>query len=1149
MIKKSIIGIVLLICSASVYAQNNQLAIIKKIAVKDSTLLDTLSIIPNTFKLINGVIPISQDSYQINFSSTLLIWKSKPNTDSVMVQYQTFPLLFSKKQFNKDPKIIEEVVIGKNPFIYTANKEDNSIFNFEGFNKSGSISRGIGFGNNQDLAVNSNLVLQLSGKLNNEIEILAAISDDNIPIQPEGNTQQINDFDKVFIQLKRKGTTLIAGDYELRKPDSYFTNYYKRTQGALFSNNFKDKNGHEFSTTFAAAVAKGRSARNQFDGIEGNQGPYRLQGNNGEQFIIVLSGTERVYIDGVLLLRGQDNDYVMDYNTSELTFTSKRLITRNSRIVVEFEYSDKVFARSLYNLNQGFKSEKLKIGFNYYSEQDNANRPLIQSLSDPQKQFLSGIGNNINQAVFPNADSVAFSQNEILYKKIDTLGAQGVYVYNTNPLLAKFRVGFTFVGANLGNYRINTSSEANGRVYVFNASINGVLQGDYEPVTLLVTPKKQQLITLNADYKIGKKTNIFTEVGYSDNDVNLYSNIGNAQNKGVAYKLIFQDQRNFKGNDTTGLKLKSNLSYEYLNQQFKPLERYRPVEFDRDFNFRGTVLVPADEHWTTLNFKLFKNDLKQINYTFSNFNRGSSYNGIQQALASVYHYKKYRLFYAGSLLNSKTTVEDGAFYKNNLAVSKVFKVNEAGLAYRAENNQPNNLSTNQLSLQSFAFREYEAYFKSADTAKTSFLLLYNQRFDDLPLGQTLIAFSKAITVSGKLLISKTSNSNLSINASYRTLKYLNNDTLKQNEETLLGRVDYNFTSLKGFINLQSFYELGTGQEPKREFVYLEVAAAQGIYSWNDYNSNGIKELNEFEISRFPDQARYIKIFRPNNQFVRSNFTNINQTLTLNPAIILKNRKEKVPVFISKFSNITSLRIDKKVLAGESVLFNPYQTSINESNLIALNSFIRNTLFFNRSNPVFGFDVSLQKLGSKLLLTNGFDSRNNQEKSLRIRWNFIRKSNFNISFNNGVKDFSSQLFTERNYHINYYELQPEFGYQFSTDFKTTFLINLKNQKNDVVFGGEKTLNAKIGSELRYNILKKGTITSQFNFINNSFEGKNNTSVAYELLDGLQPGKNLTWSAGFQTTIANGIQLNFTYEGRKSNDVRTIHTGGLQFRAYF
>src|SRR5690606_23954334 len=145
-------------------------------------------------------------------------------------------------------------------------------------------------------------------------------------------------------------------------------------------------------------------------------------GNNGEQYIIVLSGTERVFIDGVLQLRGQDNDYVIDYNTAELTFTTKRLITRNSRIVVEFEYSDKTYARSLYQFNQGFQSKKLKLNFNYYSEQDNPNKPILQDLNDAQKSFLQGIGNNISQAVFPNVDSVAFNENEILYRKTDSLG-------------------------------------------------------------------------------------------------------------------------------------------------------------------------------------------------------------------------------------------------------------------------------------------------------------------------------------------------------------------------------------------------------------------------------------------------------------------------------------------------------------------------------------------------------------------------------------------------------------------------------------------------------------------------------------------------------------------------------------------------------
>lgn len=1135
--------------SLTAYAQNSLSLTLKKIAVKDSLTLDTLSILPNSFKVLAGTTIINANQYQINYASAELKWTQKPTVDSVLVSYKTLPLLLAKKVFYKDPKLIEEEVVSRQPYIYQVKKEDNAIFNFEGFNKSGSISRGIGFGNNQDLAVNSNLVLQLSGKINNEIEILAAISDDNIPIQPEGNTQQINDFDKVFIQLKRKDATLIAGDYELRRPDSYFANYFKRTQGITATNIFKDKKNRLYETGFSLAVAKGRSARNSFEGIEGNQGPYRLQGNNGEQFVIVLSGTERVFIDGILLLRGQDNDYVVDYNTAELTFTTKRLITRNSRIVVEFEYSDKTYARSLYQLNQGYQSEKLKLNFNYYSEQDNPSKPILQDLNDAQKQFLEGIGNNINQAVYPNVDSVAFNENEILYKKVDSLGIADVYVYSANPLEAKYRVGFSYVGSNAGNYQIDVNSVANGRVYVFVAPKSGVPQGEYSPVTLLVTPKKQQLITLNADYKIAKRTQVFTEIGFSDNDVNLFSDLQNKQNKGLAYKIIGKDTRLLNGNDTTGLRLKTSLSYEYVNQQFKPLERYRPVEFDRDFNFRANPLLPADEHWSTLNLQLIKSPQKNIAYGISNFNRGDYYNGLQQNVSGVYRLKNYTARYAGSLLNSQTEIDKGTFFRQNIALSKAFKYIETGFNFNQENNQTLNLLTDTLSLQSFSFRAFEYFIKSADSAKREFLLLYNQRFDELPDGKNLKSFSKANTFTGKLVLSKNANSNLALNATYRSINYLSTDTVNKNEETLLARVDYNFTGLKGFVNLQSFYELGTGQEPKREFVYLEVTASQGIYAWNDYNNNGIKELNEFEVSKYPDQAKYIKVFRPNNEFVKSNFTNINQTLSLNPARLLQDSKSKYAQFLAKFSNITSLRISKKLLSGNGILFNPYQTSISESNLISQNSFIRNTLFYNRTNPIFGIDLSAQKLASKLLLTNGFDSRANEEQGLRVRWNFIRKSNFILSINQGNKNFASQLFTERNYSITYYEFAPEFGYQFTTDLKTTLKANLKQQKNLAVFGGEKTFNSSVGAELRYNLLKRGTLSSQFNLINNKFEGANNTSVAYELLEGLQPGKNLTWSLGFQRTISNGIQLNFTYEGRKSNEVKAIHTGGVQVRAYF
>src|SRR5690606_40000341 len=127
----------------------------------------------------------------------------------------------------------------------------------------------------------------------------------------------------------------------------------------------------------AGSVTRGEFASVKITGQNGNQGPYRLSGNNNELYIIIVSGSERVYLDGVLLTRGENHDYVINYNTGELTFTSNRLITDNSRITVEYLYANRSYSQFLMYGGVEHESEKFRIAGHFYSNGDSKNNPIL----------------------------------------------------------------------------------------------------------------------------------------------------------------------------------------------------------------------------------------------------------------------------------------------------------------------------------------------------------------------------------------------------------------------------------------------------------------------------------------------------------------------------------------------------------------------------------------------------------------------------------------------------------------------------------------------------------------------------------------------------------------------------------------------------
>jgi hypothetical protein len=286
----------------------------------DTVFIDSLTIYPNSFQLFSGSTFINRSDYELDYQHGNLILFSQ-YSDSLRTTYRVLPINLSKVYGDKDSTLIYNSNSG-NIDQFKISSEDNQVdmFGGTGLTKSGSISRGIAFGNSQNLSVNSSLNLELSGDIAPNLKLLASISDNNLPIQADGSTNKLQEFDQIFIQLYSDKFKLIAGDFWLKKPEGYFMTYKKRAQGLTLEYAKGKDVDHQWKTQFSGALSKGKFARQIVPGVEGNQGPYRLIGNENEPFIIVLAGTESVYIDGRLLERGQEYDYIINYNSAEVIF-------------------------------------------------------------------------------------------------------------------------------------------------------------------------------------------------------------------------------------------------------------------------------------------------------------------------------------------------------------------------------------------------------------------------------------------------------------------------------------------------------------------------------------------------------------------------------------------------------------------------------------------------------------------------------------------------------------------------------------------------------------------------------------------------------------------------------------------------------------
>ena len=1123
----------------------------KKVVVAEEMVIkvDSLVVLENSFAIDN----LSDSLYDFDCVTAILTLKDSSLLNrSLSCSYRIFnpklKIFYSHKSTNNiypysaiyKPKFVEI-----SPFVDT--EAGSSVIT------SGSISRGFSVGNNVDFGLTSSLNLQLSGLLAPDLKISANITDKNVPIQPEGNTRTIQDFDRVFINLNYKDQLILdAGDIVLHSPENYFLKMNKKILGFSLFSNQKINNKFNLKNRVGGGISKGKFFRQRLTVINGIQGPYRLTGPYTNAALIILSGSEKVYVDNKLLTRGADADYVIDYNTGEITFTPNVLVTNEKEFNVEYEYSDNAYARySLFSFNEwaSIENPKLKLYANYFREQDLKNHSFFPELSNEMKLFLSQLAPN-ELPLFPNVDSVPYSVNEVLYESIDTIVnglTYSIYQYSTQHATQLFRVGFLYVGENKGDYQLVNSS-ANGRVFVWIAPSNGIPQGNYNPVMLLNKPILSQMGVVGMQYDFAKYSGLALEAALSGYNANTFSNLKDELKIGYALKFnLYHKQPLKKRFEKQVWWFHTQLQGEFLNKNFSHFESFRNVEFYKDYNLNSDFAT--SHHELLINYLAgFQNDkVGKTEYKANYYSRLGLYRALKNELNSSTHINGFLFSTQTSFLSTADSLYNTTYIRSVNNLSQQFANLQLGAYERFEMNRYINAHSDTLMSNSFLYNEASLYIKNADSIKNQFYLGYTHILQQRPENLRFAKNESSHQAQLQFDIFKVKNSRFKGTVTYRNSQIQDSLGVMNPENYFIGSLDYSGRYLKNALILSTYYEAGSGMEQKKQFSFLKVLDGHGTHVWNDYNNNGVEEINEFEIAAFQDQANYVKVWIASNDFINTYNTQFTQKIQFRPANLWRHKKGFLK-FLSRFSNLASLRIaQKNTLLPIFKALNPFNFNIKDSNVVSNNLNFINTLSFNQNSSIWGIDYTYKVLQNKVLnfygseasstIYHDFLCRVKPINPLLLKFNYIYDCSKRLSSAFQINNFTIVSHTAM--------VSMLINHSKPIDWSVQYLFSWQNN----LIGEEKNLKNSVRFDLNYRMARRGVIGVRLQYLNLKFLGDENMNVAYQMLEGFRKGHNLSWYINMQTNLSEFLQLDLKYEGRVSQHSKIIHLGMLQVKAHF
>jgi len=202
------------------------------------------------------------------------------------------------------------------------------------------------------------------------------------------------------------------------------------------------------------------------------------------------------------------------------------------------------------------------------------------------------------------------------------------------------------------------------------------------------------------------------------------------------------------------------------------------------------------------------------------------------------------------------------------------------------------------------------------------------------------------------------------------------------------------------------------------------------------------------------------------------------------------------------------------------------------------------------------DISHIQNTAKALLTYGYESRKLADWLWKGRWNMSSALTLSVNARRGVNELYTPNFSNRNYQLNIYSVEPQLAFISGTVFRLQGSYRFDKKSNAPAYGGEQSISHALNLETKYNVLQNSSVNAKFTYNRIGFSQPDsatansaNSTVRYIMLDALLPGSNYLWSVDYTKRLLNNVEINFQYEGRKPAETRMIHTGRASIRALF